>query len=197
MELDELKAAWAALDAKLKKNVQLEESIIREMIKSKTGKLVNRFIVREIISVVVLLLVLPFCVFWQDRHRSAILSYDIFFYFVIVVCSIYPVWGVYKIHGLMKFDFLKDIGNNIFYINRYNIQIKREFKFVWCLLIPVFVILGVLTYAAMNVTYSLWFFMTCMFIIGILITYWTYRKYNKDITSILRSLDEIKELKEE
>jgi hypothetical protein len=164
--------------------------------KSKTGKLVNRFITLEIISVVVLLLILPVCFFWLSLHRSKYLTGDIVAYFTMAICIIYPIWGVYKIHGLMKFDFLKDVSNNIYYINRYNIQKKREKKISW-FIIPALVILVTLYRITIHTVFPLWILWICGLIIAALISYWSYKKYNKDIISILRSLDEIKELKEE
>ena len=199
MDLNEMKEAWTALDNKLRKNEELKEMIILEMIKKKAGRIVNRFIVREIISVAVLLLVLPFCVYWLDRDGGKYLIGDILLCYILAICFIYPIWGIFKIHGLMKFDFLKDIGSNIFCINRYNIQIKRENKIFWVFIWPVIMILIILHFSFMTKTLPLWmlFFMISWVIMGTLLSYWTYKKYNKDITSILRSLDEIKELKEE
>ena len=199
MELDELKEVWAALDAKLKKNVELEESIILEMMKSKAGKLVNRFITWEIISVIVLLLFLPVCFFWFGLFGGRNMASDILLFYGVALCFTYPIWGILKIHGLMKFDFLKDIGNNISCINRYNIQIKREKKissiFIW----PVMVILILLHVISMRATMPLWmwFFTIFLLVIVTLFNFWWYKKFNKDISSILRSLDEIRELKEE
>ena len=199
MDLDELKEAWTALDNKLKKNEELKESIILEMMKSKAGKLVNRLIILEIISVVVMLLSLPFCVFWLDRNGGKYLVGDILLCFLLILCLLYSFWGIFKIHGLMKFDFLKEIGSNILYINRYNIQIKREKKIFWIFIWPVMMILMLLHFIFMPITLPLWLLilMISWLIIATLISYWSYNKFNKNITSILRSLDEIKELKEE
>jgi len=83
-------------------------------------------------------------------------------------------------------------------MNRYNHQINRyEKKFLWCFLIPAIVIFLMLSFASMKVTLSRWVLMICALIAGILFSYWSYKKYNKNIDSILRSLDEIRELKEE
>jgi len=196
MELDELKNAWIALDNRLKRNEKLKENIILEMIRSKAGKLINRFIILEIISLVIILLVIPVIIFWLDNRGGKYITADVVMYLGLIICIIYPFWGVYKIRGLMKIDLSKNVSNNIFYINRYNIQYKREFKSLY-FIGPVFVILIVLYYAAMKVTLPLWTLLTCSFIAMIFILYWTYKFFNKRIESVLKSLDEIKELKEE
>ena len=196
MELDELKNAWIALDNRLKRNEELKENIILEMMRSKAGKLINRFIILEIISLVIILLVIPVIIFWLDNRGGKYITADVVMYLGLIICIIYPFWGAYKIRGLMKIDLSKNVSNNIFYINRYNIQYKREFKSLY-FIGPVFVILTVLYYAAMKVTLPLWTLLTCSFIAMIFILYWTYKFFNKRIESVLKSLDEIKELKEE
>ena len=195
MELDELKAAWTALDNRLKRNEELNESIIMEMIQVRAGKKVNWFIALEMINVIAVFLTLPLIVYLFDRQGGKYPVLDLFFLFMAVICLIYPCWGVYKLHGLMKFNISENIGKNIFCMNRYNIQLKREkrsFNFVY----PVIVIFGVYIYASRNATLPLWAFMICVLILGGFISYWSYKKYDKSIDSILRSLDEIRELKE-
>ena len=192
-----MKEAWTALDNRLKRNEELKESIILEMMGSKAGKLVNRFIVLEIISVIVCILAIPFCVFQLDRRMGINLPHDIIMFSCIAICSAYPFWGIYIINGLMKFDLTKDVGNNIYYVNKYNIQRKREFKFVAYFIGPAFAILGIFGYASLKVTLPLWSFLFCVLIAATLFLYWANKKQNKSIDSILRSLDEIKELKED
>ena len=197
MELNELKEAWTALDNRLKRNEALKESIILEMMKSKAGKLVNRFMIWEIISVVVLTLMIPLIIFQLDRFGGKNWAIGTTLLFILVGCFVYPFWGVFKIHGLMKFDISKHVSNNIYCVNRYRIQLNREKKVFYYFVGPVLVILGVSSYATAKATLPLWAFLFCMFIVGGLVCYWSYKWSNKSIDSIIRSLDEIKELKEE
>jgi len=197
MEMDELKNAWIALDNRLKRNEELKESIILEMMRSKAGKLVNRFIAWEIFQVVALILLIPVCIYWLDKFGGRYLAGDMTMYFGIAVCFFYSFWSVFKINGLMKIDLSKNVGNNILYMNRYNIQIKREKKIFWYCGWPAISILLVLSYASMKATLTLWFFLICAIIAGTLGSYWIYKRlYDKNIEVILKSLDEIKELKE-
>jgi peptidoglycan/LPS O-acetylase OafA/YrhL len=198
MELDNLKEAWTALDNRLKRNEELNESIILEMTKRKAKKSVNWFIALEMSSVVVLLLVAPFCIYSAERYGGKLWALDVFMRLVMpAICLVYVPWGVYKLHGLMKFDFAKNVGDNILCINRYNIQVKREMKVVTRFLIPVLVIFAVYIYAIQKATLSLWTFLICAFIATGLFCYWSYKIYHKSLDSILRSLDEIRELKED
>jgi len=195
MELENLKEAWTALDNRLKRNEELNESIILEMMKSKAGKIVNRFIALEMFSVTVLILMVPFCIYCLNMRKFPV--WNVFMLFMAAVCFIYPFWGVYKLHGLMKFNLTKSVGNNILCMNRYNIQLEREKKVFWYFFLPVLIIFGVLIYAAAKATLPLWTFLICVFSLGGLVSYWSYKKYDKSIESVLNSLEEIRELKEE
>ena len=197
MELDDLKAAWTELDNRLKKNEELKECVIIEMMRSKAGKIVNRFVVWEIIQVVGTLLFIPFCIFWLDWRGGKYLAMDITMFFGLAVCLFSSFWGVYKLHGLMKVDLYKNVGNNIYYVNRYNIQIKREKKIFECFLWPATCVLLALSFASVKATPKFWVLLICALIATTLITYWMYKKFDKSIDSILKSLDEIRELKEE
>ena len=197
MEFDELKAAWTELDNRLKKNEELKESIILEIMKSKARKIVNQFIVWEMISVVALILCIPLIIYLFDKMSGRNWARDTAMLFSLAICFVYPFWGVYKLHGLMKIDFLKNISNNILYVNKYRIQLGYDKKILYCFVLPVFVILGVVTYAVMKATLPLWTFLICILIVGVLVCYWSYKKYDKNIDSILKSLDEIRELKED
>ena len=197
MELEELKEAWAALDNRLKRNEKLNESIILEMMQSKAGKKVNWFIALEMFSFAVLLLMVPFCIFIFNIRGGKYLVFDLYILFAAAICSIYIFWGAYKLHGLMKFELSKNVGNNILCMNRYNIQLKREKKILTYFVGPVFVVLAVVMYAIMKATLPLWTFLICGFSLAGLFCYWSYKKYDKSIESIIRSLDEIRELKEE
>ena len=197
MEIEELKEAWIALDNRLKRDEKLKESIILEMMKSKAGKLVNRFIIYEIIAIVVALLVIPVCVYWLNSRGGKYLITDITMFFALAICFFGSIWCAIKLHDLMKFDFAKNVGNNIYYVNRYNIQIKREKKIFWYFVWPTITILVVLSYASMKVKLSLWTLLICLIAVATLVSYWSYKYYDKGINSILRSLEEIRELKEE
>ena len=196
MELDNLKEAWAALDNRLKRDEKLKESIILEMMKSKAGKLVNRFVALEIINVVVVLLGIPFCLFTLERFAGKYLTVNIMLIFIIVICILNCFWGIYKLYGLMKIDLSKNVGNNILCVNRYSILLDYE-KRIGYFLIPALMIFGLLSYASMNVAASRWFFMICVFVVCTFICLWSYKMYRKGINSILKSLDEIRELKED
>ena len=167
------------------------------MAQSKADKSINRLINWEIFSVIILILAIPL-----TFHVSRLVGKFIFPYITLiytaVYCCIFVIWYIYKLSGLMKVDFSKTISDNIYYTNRYNIQIKREKFAVYFVFSPLFVILAILSYAELKVNTQLWIFMICILLLAILTTYWMYKRlYGKNIASILKSMNEIKQLEEE
>ncbi len=196
MELEELKKAWAALDDRLKKSESLKETVISEMIQSKAGKSINRLMNLEVLNIVVILIIIPFIVFSLERRGGKFPVWDVLMIFCAVLCLIIFIWELYKIHGLMKIDFSKDIRDTIYYVNQYNVKIQREYISVY-IIGPVLGILGILTYAEAKATISLWVFLTCILILAAFMIYYSRKSFDKKIKSIMKSLNELKELREE
>ena len=197
MEWENLKEAWTTLDNRLKRNEELCESIILAEMRSKAGKIVNRFIILEKITVVVLLLLLPFLIYALNRSGGKIFTWDVIMIFCAIICFLYPFRGIYKLHGLMKIDITKNVANNILFLNKYNIQINHEKKLNFYFIFPLLGILAVCTYAEAKASLPLWIFLICMLCLAGLKIYWDNKKYNKGFESVMRSLEEIRELKEE
>ena len=197
MKLDDLKEAWTALDNRLKRTEQLKETIILEMIQTKANKLINKLLNWEVFGAIVLLLITPFSIIMLDLFGGRFPMWDILMLSVIIVCIALFIWQLYKIRGFMKVDLSKNIRDNIYYMNQYNIRTKREMMIMSFILGPIMAILGILTYASMKASFSLWIFLLFAIILATLASFWQYKRlYGKNIDSILKSLDEIRELKE-
>ena len=197
MELEELKSAWAELDNRLKENKSMNKTLIMEMAKNKADKLISRFINQNIISVILLLLIIPLMLLGYNFFGGKFIFFDIFSIYMVAICFICFFWYIYKISGLMKIDFSKKISDNIYYTNRYNIQVNRETQATIIFIGPSLVILGILVYAETKSSIYLWVFFACTILAGIMGGYWGIKKHNKNINSILKSMNEIKALEEE
>jgi uncharacterized membrane protein len=194
MELDELKKAWAALDNRLKENDFLKETIILEIIQGKANKSVNRLLNWDVFNVVGSIVFIPVLWNFLGRFENKFVLFTLIY--AIVILAINVIWYSYKIHGLMKFDFAKSVSNNIYYINRYNLQVKWE-KIISIIAVSVIIVIGVFHYAEAKVSVFLWIVLLCTIIFCGLFLYWYYRRvYDKNIGSILKSLEELKALKE-
>ena len=198
MELDNLKEAWIALDNRLKKDEELKESIILEMIQTKANKLINKLMNWEVFGAVIALLTTPFSVIMFNLFGGKFPMWDILVLFVIIVGIVLFIWQLYKICGLMKVDLSRSIRDNTYYMNQYNIRMKREKVIMGFIVGPILAILSVITYASMKASFAFWIFLLFAIIFTTLASFWQYKRlYGKNIDSIIKSLDEIRELKEE
>ncbi|MDD3787749.1 MAG: hypothetical protein PHO94_03535 [Petrimonas sp.] len=198
MELDELRKTWTALDNRLKENNSLNERVILEMVEKKANKSISKLIFWDGFSIVAFLILIPVIAYFLNLHHGKLLFWDIAMTYLLVNLVIGAIWYYIKVQGLMKLDVNKNISSNVFYVNKYNIQIKRE-KFIMNYIIgPPIAILFVLTYLEAKASLALWVFLVCALVLASLSTYWGYKRfYQKNIESIRKSLDEIKNLKEE
>jgi len=196
MELEELKNTWSLLDERLKKQEVLKENIMKEILHTKSDKALSRLLNYEVLGMVILLLVIPVIIYALDFH-PALPVYKTFMFCMLIITFLFLGWVGVKIYGLMHINFSKPVNINIEYTNKYNIQIRKE-KQVMIFLVPVILIFCFYLYAQLKVNISLWAFLICMSVGAVLFTIWSYKKlYNKNISSILKSLEELKELKEE
>ncbi len=196
MELEKLKNTWSSLDERLKKQEVLKENIMKEMLHTKSDKALSRLMKYEIIGILVLLLVIPVIIYSFDLHLT-LNGFKFFMYSLLAISIFFLLWQAIKIYGLMHIDFSKSISTNIQYTNRYNIQIKRE-KIVMLFVVPILILACFYFYVKLNANSFLWAFLICMSIGAVFYTIWSYKKlYDKNIASILKSLEELKELQDE
>lgn len=195
MELDELKNSWLSLDERLKKQEVLKENILKEMLHTKSDKALSRLIGLEVFGAIILILVLPVIIYGMNLHVG-FQAYKTFMYIMLVVSILLFFWQAYKVYRLIQIDFSKPVRLNIEHTNKYNICIKRE-KIGMTFFVPILALVCSYLYAQLNVNMTLWAFMSCTFVALILFTVWSYKKYDKNIKSILQSLDNLKELEEE
>ena len=196
MELEELKTVWASVDERLKKQEIMKESIIREIISVKINKSLNKLFWTESIGIPILLLLIPLIVYQYGKFGGKHILWDSIVIFAGVFCVVYLPFLIYRIYLLMKIDISGNIKNNLFYLNRYNIQIKRE-KYGMAFIGPLIFIFGSLWFIEIKAKAPLWALWICMLIFLTLLSYWSYNKfYNKNIQSIQKNLEELEELKE-
>jgi hypothetical protein len=195
MEPDDLKSTWMSLDERLKKQEVLKENIMKELLHTKSDKALNKLIGYEVLGVIVLFLIMPVIVYCLSR-RVDLPEYTVFMYCMLAVCIIGIIWMTVKVYYLTRIDFSKTLSNNILYMNKYNIKIRRE-KMVMAFFVPLLGLAAIYLYVRLNANALLWVFMSCVFVCAALYSYWSYKKlYDRNIASILKSLDELKELGE-
>jgi len=199
MELDDLKEVWASVNERLKENEMLNKRMVQEMLSNKSNRSLNKLVNTEVFNIVVLLSVMPLCIWLLSCRFQNFLFPKIMFLVVIVISIFGIIWGGYTlIKYLLKIDFSKSVKDNMFYVNKFAIYYRKGKMVNYLVIIPVISLLGILSYYELKATFYMWVSLSVGLIIGIGITYWMYRRiYDANIQSILKSLDEIRELKEE
>ncbi len=198
MELDELKNTWLSLDERLRKQEILKESIVREMMHSKADKSLNRLSNFEWWGLVITIIVLPLPLLMFKEHFSIVQKIlTIIFSIALLYAFISQIWKIYE---LTKVDLSKPISNNIKILNKFNIYIKKE-RMTGYIAFPLVLIFFAETIrVSPNASISPERIVLLIIFLGIAIAFsiWQYMKfYKRNINSILKSLDELKELEEE
>jgi len=199
MELEELKNTWAALNARLKDNELLNKQIVQGMLNDKTNKSLNKLVNYEMIGIIVLLLVIPLCIWALNYRFEKFLFPKILIVFAMAISIFGIIWGGYTLKKyLLKIDFSQSLKENMFYINKFAIYYGKSKMISYFFVIPVISLLGILSYYELKAPFHLWIFLFVALTIGIITTYWIYKKvYDTNIQSIQKSLEELKELEED
>ncbi|HCO67766.1 MAG TPA: hypothetical protein DIT04_08455, partial [Dysgonomonas sp.] len=120
----------------------------------------------------------------------------VFLIFMFVVILFFVFWTGTKIALLMKIDLSQEVMQNIRRANRYNILIKRE-KLISVFVLPVIAVFFFYLYLQVDAPIMAWITMTCLFVVAVIFSIWSYKRiYDKNIKSILNSLQELKELED-
>jgi len=198
MELEEMKNVWASVDERLKKQEILKECIVKEMIYKKTNKSLNILLWSELIAIPIILGIIPFIVWAYEKFGGKRVMWDIYTFYAGLFCVVYFPYLLYKAFLLIKIDLADKIKNNLLYINKFDIIIKKEKIVMSFFFGPLFIILLIPMLIEAKANVFIWILAICLIIFATLYTYWSYKKiYDKNIQSIKRNLEELNELKEE
>mgnify|MGYP007075937581 FL=1 len=198
MELEEMKERWAALNDRLERTEMLQESVIRELVRTKGEKSVSRLINWETFGFVVTILIIPYSIYVYHRFGGHFAMWDLFIRVAIVVDGLLVLWTGYKLYGLMKIDFTKVVKENILRVNRYTVQITREKIFTAAIIGPLFVILAVVMSIEMKAPDFIWGVLFGVVVATTVACYWLYKRvFDKNIRRLQESLAVIEEVGEE
>jgi VIT1/CCC1 family predicted Fe2+/Mn2+ transporter len=197
MELDELKNAWASLDNRLNKQENLKASIIKEMLISKSNKSLNQMINYNYFGIILCLGGI-FLIVWRilAYHWSVFMTSILLFVTAFLVFGM--IVGIYYVINLLKIDFALSVRHNISVIQHYKIVAKRNFILSY-IVGAIILIIGILVGISLqNMETWRWCVVAGAVSIGIVGAWWEYKQmYRKNVDSILKSLEELKELEEE
>ncbi len=204
MELDELKQLWTEYNTKLSANLKLNEELLRKMNLSKARQELQRPLVSEVITIVIVFLAVIFVTGFSIRVISEI-QYSVPGLIGVIIGMMYVVFSTMKVNRFLKIDYYNlpvvKLQRELSDLNRFIIRFRRiEF-----IMLP-FLVLAILPVAFKTVNnidiYSnipLFIFEVC-FIIGIsfLVGTWINRNiYDKKLKDAERFLKEIENFEKE
>ncbi|MDR1356393.1 MAG: hypothetical protein LBJ58_01840 [Tannerellaceae bacterium] len=199
MESEELRKTWASIDQRLGKQELLNENIIRRMIGDRAGRSLGRLLGYEVLGFALYLCVISaiiFVYYFESFRAMTQLAGDIGMPVLLAICIASLAWSAIKIVGLMKVDFARSVKDNSVVVNRYNIQIARE-KVASIVGNPLVCLVVIWMFATMRVDAFRWIILACALAFGVFLSYYTYKRlYDRNIASIRRCLEELKELEE-
>jgi len=199
MNLENLKSEWSAMNDRMDKQEILKEKIYSQMLNTKSDKSLNKMVNMEMFNIVILLLTIPFWIWlFNVHHLENVLSTKFLSVAAIVISIFGIILSFYTLKKyFVKIDFSNRISDNVHYLNKYNILYKKGEIINYFIVFPVFTILGIWCYYELKVPTHLWIFLLVALTIGLAGSYWIYKiVYEKNIQSIQKSLEELRELEE-
>jgi len=199
MELHELQNTWKVLEEQLKKNETVNKKVILEMLQKKSNKSLSRLINVEFINLILWLLTIPLFL-WLNTlpYYSQFVSTKIISVTVAIIAVFALIMTVCEIKYLFTINLSQSIKDNMFYLNKYQIMVKKGKIFAYLIMAPILYSLVAYHLYERKTDYSLWMFFIIASAIGIVMTYWMYKKhYDTNIQYIKESLVELAELREE
>jgi len=198
MEIEKLKEIWTSLDNRMQQQEGLKTTIIKEMLLSKSDKALSRMInwgyfglVSILFFTPVLILVYMYAPIYQVATTKLVFVGA--FVLIIFIFTI-GIIGLIKLH---KIDFSKPVSSNIVMVNKYKVFYKRMTLIISLFTVIFFVLLFITYFYLPHMEpwrlIGLFSAISAGFVLG----FWEYKRMGmKNINSILRSLEELKELEE-
>jgi hypothetical protein len=197
MELEKLKEIWTSLDDRMKQQEGLKTAIIKEMLLSKSDKTLSRMINWGYFGLALSLCLTPVLIWvYMCAYRVAT-TVPMFVSAFIIVFFVFTL-GIIGLVKLHKIDFSNPVSVNIIKVSKYKVFYKRM-SLIACLFVLIFIVFCIMSYLQLQHMES-WRLVGILFSIpfGIVLGYWEYKRMGmKNINSILKSLEELKELEEE
>ena len=197
MELDELKNTWSSLDERLKKQEVLKENILKEVLQSKSGKSLSRLTNYTYLGIVLSLIGIIPMVYTVTSIYFGIFKTSIF---ILCICLLLvaAIVGIYNVIHLNKIDFTGNISDNIRLTKIYEIRVKKQMIPIYIFAAVIFIMAIIASLLSPNMEAWRWAAIFVCMGIGIVGGVWEYKKmYKANVKSILKSMDDLKELEEE
>jgi hypothetical protein len=195
MELEELKSAWATLDARLQNQELLRAALLRETLKSKSdtalGRMINYGYFGLTIGILgICAMIWIACTFTIPTTLAKITYYGA------LLCVIYgTVQQIIGLHKLQSIDYTRSVSDNLQSVCNYQLFYRKQMVIIliWVAIIILAAVLNYLIFFRIET----WRLICCFgaLAVGAIGGVWEYKRmYRKNIAIIKQSLEELKGL---
>ena len=199
MELEKLKEIWTTLDNSMQQQEGLKTAIIKEMFISKSDKALSRLINYGYFGIIIFLISMPLLIWAWSKVPNYFFIYKSFILITILYLLSIIVISAIELKMLHKIDFSSPINTNIRIVQKINIFNKR-LSISFYIMGAILYIFGITAAFISFRKIDLWMWMLYLsgLFIGVIGSIWEYKRVNRrNFDSILKSLEELKELEEE
>ena len=196
MELEELKSTWNLLNNRMMQKEVMEATIIREMLVAKSDKALSKVTNYDYLGIIICMCFIGLLTWQMNRIYFGPFKTGIFLLAIalLIVSVLRSIKNLFILH---KINFSNPISDNIRLVQNYNIIIKRTTIINYSAATGIVVLAIIAGLMSPNMEVWRWVGIAVSIVIGIIGAWWEYRHmYRKNIDSILKSLDESKELEE-
>ena len=196
MELEELKNTWNLINNRMMQKEGMEAAIIKEMLVAKSDKAFSRMTNYDYFSVIVCMGVIGLLTWQMNRIYFGPFKTVIFLLAIafLIVSALRSIKNLLILH---KINFSNPISDNIRLVQNYNIIVKRTRILNYSAAIIIVALAIIACLLSPNMEVWRWVAIAVSIVIRIVGAWWEYRHmYRKNIDSILKSLNDLKELEE-
>ena len=199
MELEKLKEIWTSLDNRMQQQEGLKTVIIKEMLLAKSDKALSRLINYSYFGLVLIVTVIPLLIWSYTQILDYLIIYKAYIIILIIFFISAIVIGILELKGLHKIDFSMPLSESLRITQSVNV-FSKNFSIIYYILAAILYIFGMIvvliSFKHIDPVILCSIFIAVLFF-SVVLSIWEYKRINRrNFDSIIRSLEELKELDE-
>jgi len=193
MELEEMKAGWDALSNRIARNEILNQRIIKEMVSNRTRSAYSRLFRFDLMTIIITVIIGILLPFFKMNTIMTMSSFVVFGCFLIIMM----VMQVYQFSFLLRFSIeSKGLYELSWLTLKYKLWMKRIYIISFILSFLVVIAFFLLQGDQLYHDWWRYYVIIFAFVIAIPLVYIQLRFYNRNIATIEKGLEELKDFEE-
>lgn len=197
MEFEQLKKTWASFDSRMQQQEGLKVTIIKEILVNKSDKALSRMINYNYFGLVLCIMTIPFLIWcitlvWPANFIKVMATV------ALVFMLFFMAMGIIQLKKLHRINFSIPVNENMYIVQKFNVFNKRYLMLSYAFAIVFVVVITVFALMFIDMELWRWWALAAALPLSVLLSIWEYKRmYRRNIDSIIKSLEELKELEEE